>query len=103
MMAPPQRRRRNAMVVTTLLLIVTGMGVLVYYSAPLYRLFCDVTGFGGTTRAAQSAPMAVSGREITVRFDPNVESGLPWRFTAPKPVKPRPRQEHGLPTGNTAG
>jgi cytochrome c oxidase assembly protein subunit 11 len=89
MMAPPQRRRRNATVVASLLLIVAGMGVLVYYSAPLYWLFCDVTGFGGTTRAAQAAPIAVIDREITVRFDANVASGLPWRFVAPEPVRLR--------------
>jgi cytochrome c oxidase assembly protein subunit 11 len=89
MMAPPQRRRRNATVVASLLLIVAAMGVLVYYSALLYRLFCDVTGLGGTTRAGQAAPIAVIDREITVRFDANVASGLPWRFLAPEPVRLR--------------
>lgn len=69
------------------------MGTLVYYSVPLYRLFCDVTGFGGTTRAAQAAPTAVIDREITVRFDANVASGLPWRFIAPKPVTLRLGEE----------
>ena len=93
MMAPPQRRRRNATVVASLLPIVAGMGVLVYYSAPLYRLFCDVTGFGGTTRAAQAAPIAVIDREITVRFDANVASGLAWRFVAPEPVRLRLGEE----------
>src|SRR3546814_17797980 len=93
MMAPLQRRRRNATVVASLLLIVTGMVVLVYYSAPLYRLFCDVTGFGGTTRVAQAVPTGVIDREITVRFDANIASGLPWRFVAPEPVRLRLGEE----------
>lgn len=87
------RRRRNVAVLFGLLLIVVAMGTLVYYSVPLYRLFCQVTGFGGTTRVAQAAPTAVIDREITVRFDANVVSGLPWRFIAPKPVKLRLGEE----------
>ena len=70
-----------------------AMGTLVYYSVPLYQLFCEVTGFGGTTRAAQAAPTAVIDREITVRFDANVAPGLPWRFVAPEPVKLRLGEE----------
>src|SRR3546814_2579483 len=91
--APPKRRQRNLKVLAGVLLIPMAMGTLVYYSVPLYQLFCDVTGFGGTTRAAQAAPTTVIDREITVRFDANVASGLPWRFTAPKPVKLRLGEE----------
>ncbi len=91
--ALPQRRRRNRIVVAGLILIVVGMGTLVYYSVPLYRLFCEVTGFGGTTQAAQSIPTEIVDREVTVRFDANVSSGLPWQFIAPKPVKVRLGEE----------
>lgn len=93
LITPPRRRRRNTTVVAGLLVIVAAMGTLVYYSVPLYRLFCEVTGFGGTTQAAQAAPTAVIDREITVRFDANVASGLPWRFIAPKPVTLRLGEE----------
>lgn len=85
-MEPPGRRRRNGIVVAGLLLILAVMGTLVYYSVPLYRLFCEVTGFGGTTRTAQSTPATVIDRKITVRFDANVMAGLPWKFVAPEPV-----------------
>jgi len=56
-----------------------------YAAVPLYRLFCQVTGFGGTTQVAAAAPAAsqlaaVAGRTIKVRFDSNVAPGLPWRF-----------------------
>lgn len=71
------------------LAVIAIMGTLVYYSVPLYRLFCQVTGFAGTTQIARTAPGAVVGPPITVRFDANVASNLPWRFTAPVPVKVR--------------
>jgi cytochrome c oxidase assembly protein subunit 11 len=53
-----------------------------YAAVPLYRLFCQVTGFGGTTGVAAAAPTtgAIPGSSINVRFDANVGSGLPWRF-----------------------
>ncbi len=52
-----------------------------YAAVPLYRLFCQVTGFGGTTGVAEAAPAAaVPGSSINVRFDANVGGGLPWRF-----------------------
>lgn len=49
-----------------------------YAAVPLYQLFCQITGFGGTTQVAEVAPEAVSDRMITVRFDGNVARGLPW-------------------------
>ena len=53
---------------------------LAYASVPLYRIFCQVTGFGGTTMKADAAPGAVAGAPIGVRFDANIEPALPWRF-----------------------
>jgi cytochrome c oxidase assembly protein subunit 11 len=51
-----------------------------YAAVPLYSWFCRTTGFGGTTQVATSAPAQISDRKVTVRFDSNVASGLPWRF-----------------------
>jgi cytochrome c oxidase assembly protein subunit 11 len=65
---------------TGLALFVGVMVGLAYASVPLYDLFCRVTGFGGTTQTAETAPGAVEGRMITVRFDANVNGGLPWKF-----------------------
>jgi cytochrome c oxidase assembly protein subunit 11 len=64
------------------LLLVFGMGGLAFASVPLYRLFCQVTGFDGTTmRAAEGAvPGAVAGRQISIRFDANTAPTMPWRF-----------------------
>jgi cytochrome c oxidase assembly protein subunit 11 len=54
-----------------------------FASVPLYRMFCQVTGFGGTTQranAAEAAKVQVAAQRISVRFDGNVENGMPWRF-----------------------
>ncbi len=53
---------------------------LAFASKPLYDTFCRVTGFGGETRVAAAAAPATLSREVSVRFDSNVEPGLPFRF-----------------------
>ena len=66
--------------------IAVGMLALAFASVPLYRLFCQVTGFGGTPLVATAAPGAVGNRVVTVRFDANVMGGpnaLGWRFVGP--------------------
>ena len=60
------------------LLAATMVGVS-FAAVPLYEIFCDVTGFGGTPLRAASAPGAVAG-EVGVRFDSNIDPRLPWRF-----------------------
>ena len=67
---------RTALLMTGLVLAMLG---LAFASVPLYRIFCEATGFGGTTQRADKAPGAIAG-EIGVRFDANVNNGLPWRF-----------------------
>jgi cytochrome c oxidase assembly protein subunit 11 len=81
MTARPARNRR--LTAAVLVGVVAGMTGLAFASVPLYRLFCQVTGYGGTPRIAQdgNAPSAtVDGRLITVSFDANVNAALPWRF-----------------------
>lgn len=67
-------------VVVTCLGMVAGMLALSYASVPLYRLFCQVTGFGGTTQVSDGANTTVLEREVTVLFDANQAPDLPWRF-----------------------
>ena len=57
-----------------------------YAAVPLYRLFCQLTGFGGTTQVAQTAPEGALGRAISVRLDSNVAPGLMWSFKPETPV-----------------
>ena len=72
------RNTRTALLAALLVCSMTG---LAFASVPLYRIFCQVTGFGGTTRMAvgTEAP-GPSGRMISVRFDANTSPELPWRF-----------------------
>lgn len=60
--------------------IVVGMVGLAYASVPLYRLFCQVTGFGGTTQRAEAAPEKTVDRRMTILFDANTAPSLPWTF-----------------------
>ena len=86
-------RGRNLVAAAGVVAIAAGMGALVSYSAPLYRLFCQATGFDGTTRIAAFAPGAVALAPVDVRFDTNVAPGLPWRFSPPPLVATKLRQE----------
>ena len=51
-----------------------------YASVPLYKLFCQVTGFGGTPKIATAAPEQVLAHNVKIRFDGNVNGGLPIEF-----------------------
>jgi cytochrome c oxidase assembly protein subunit 11 len=74
-------RRRNALTAGLLLSVVAAMLALTAASVPLYRLFCQVTGLGGTTQRATAAPAAiVADRLITVRFDADTAADLDWEF-----------------------
>jgi len=73
-------KRSNRRIVAMCVAMVAAMGGLAYASVPLYRLFCTVTGYAGTTQRAESGPVEVIDREITVRFDANISPGLHWRF-----------------------
>jgi cytochrome c oxidase assembly protein subunit 11 len=54
-----------------------------YAAVPLYRAFCQLTGWGGTVRRVEAGPEgAALNRVLTVRFDTNVASDLPWTFHA---------------------
>ena len=79
-MAGPIRTRRNGTTVALLAAVVCGMVGLSFASVPLYRLFCQATGFGGTTQRAAAARDQVGGALITVRFDAQTAPDLGWEF-----------------------
>lgn len=72
--------RRNRKLAVTCVGVFGFMIGAAYASVPLYDLFCRVTGFGGTTQVAEAASDVVIDREITIRFDGNVNHTLPWDF-----------------------
>lgn len=73
-------RDKRALVGLVLAGVVAGMVGLSFAAVPLYRMFCQVTGFGGTPQVAEAAPSTVLNRTIKVRFDTNVDKDLPWEF-----------------------
>jgi len=77
-----QINKKNLRVLVLCLGALVVMSGLTAASVPLYRLFCQVTGYGGTTQVASAAPEIVLDREVTVRFDSNVSSGMAWDFSA---------------------
>ena len=56
------------------------MSTLTAYSVELYEIFCRVTGYGGTTQVADRGIDRIVDRKITVRFNADISSALPWRF-----------------------
>ena len=72
--------RRNAATVALLAAVVLGMVGLSFASVPLYRLFCQATGFGGTTQRAAAAPGQIADAIVTVRFDAMTAPELGWEF-----------------------
>jgi len=75
-----KRLRRDALIAAACGVLVAGMVGASFAAIPLYKIFCQVTGFAGTTQVARIAPKHELARELTIRFDSNVAPGLPWRF-----------------------
>ncbi len=76
-------RTRNGITAVLLFTVVGGMVGLAFASVPLYRLFCQVTGFGGTPKTVDvAAPAATAATDtvFTVMLDANVNPSLNWRF-----------------------
>jgi cytochrome c oxidase assembly protein subunit 11 len=71
---------KNRTVALPLICLVAAMLGLAFASVPLYRLFCQATGYGGIPQRADRGPDQVLDRTIRIRFDANVDSGLPWSF-----------------------
>ncbi len=81
---PKRKPRNNGLVVMMCLSFVVGMGAASYAAVPLYRIFCQVTGYNGTTQRVEQASSVVLDRKMRVTFDANVAPGLEWEF---KPVE----------------
>lgn len=72
------RRLRLAGALTGLVVFMVG---LAYAAVPLYRAFCQATGFDGRPKRATAVQFTPIARKLRVRFDTNVRD-LPWQFTA---------------------
>ncbi|HHZ11016.1 MAG TPA: cytochrome c oxidase assembly protein [Rhizobiales bacterium] len=76
----PARQRSNLMIAGACAAFFAGMLGMAYASVPLYRLFCQITGYGGTTQRVETYADRVLDRTITIRFDANTAGALPWEF-----------------------
>ncbi len=74
-----RRNRTMAMSIVGVACVMLGLS---FAAVPLYQLFCRATGYGGTTQVATDAPTQLGARTLTVRFDTNIASDLPWSFVA---------------------
>ena len=87
---------RNASLAAGMFAVALGAVGLSYAAVPLYRMFCQATGFGGTTRRHDAKdddggynlpadPSALPGnRTLKITFNTDVDGELPWSF---KPVQ----------------
>ena len=79
----PTRNRWVAYALTIMIALMLGSA---YAAVPLYQIFCKATGYGGTTQRADGNPKGIIDRQMTVRFDSNVTSTIPWTITPASPV-----------------
>jgi cytochrome c oxidase assembly protein subunit 11 len=77
-------RAGNGRIAAICLAVVFAMVGVSYAAVPLYQLFCQVTGYGGTTQRVEQFSDNILDRKIRVRFDANTSNGLNWQF---KPVQ----------------
>jgi cytochrome c oxidase assembly protein subunit 11 len=86
---PPlsRQQRNNRIIGAAFGLVFVAMVGAAYAAVPLYKAFCQATGYDGTVRRAYKAPDQVLDDKITVHFDTNVRD-LPWDFTAEQRSQP---------------
>ena len=77
--ATGESQRRNQRVGAIMGLVAVGMLGMAYAAVPLYQMFCQATGYGGTTQRVTKPSDKILDRVVTVRFDANV-NGISWNF-----------------------
>ena len=53
---------------------------LAFAAVPLYKIFCQRTGYGGTPQLALNPCKEIISRIVKVRFNADVHPHLPWSF-----------------------
>lgn len=118
MTAPNSKQNKNdknSRVLLGVFAVVTVMIILSFASVPLYNVFCRVTGFGGTTQVAteEQAPVKIMERQITIKFNGDIATDLPWEFKPDQreitvhvgeqtKISYSARSRTNIPTGGTA-
>ena len=80
--ATQKQRVRNQRLLIGIIVVVAAMVGLAFASVPLYQLFCQVTGYGGTTQRAKIAPQTfdIAIAPVSVRFNAVTNAKLNWSF-----------------------
>jgi cytochrome c oxidase assembly protein subunit 11 len=76
---PNKLARRNARIALICVVVFAAMVGAAFAAVPMYRAFCQATGYAGTVRRAAVAPKTTLARKLTIRFDANVRN-IPWDF-----------------------
>uniref|UniRef100_A0A804KCU9 Cytochrome c oxidase assembly protein COX11, mitochondrial n=2 Tax=Musa acuminata subsp. malaccensis TaxID=214687 RepID=A0A804KCU9_MUSAM len=88
--AASARDRSSRNILVYLLGMVAAMVGASYAAVPLYRRFCQATGYGGTVQRRESVEEKIArhaqegtkaSRELVVQFNADVADGMPWKVT----------------------
>jgi cytochrome c oxidase assembly protein subunit 11 len=74
-------RRGNLIIAGLFTAVAIGMVGMSFAAIPLYRMFCQATGYGGTPKIGAALAPGGNGHTIRVRFNADTNPGLPWSFT----------------------
>lgn len=75
---------KNRKTIGVVFFVVAAMIGLAFASVPLYRLFCQKTGFAGTTQRAEALPGKIIDRDVTIKFNANTSPHINWSFRPEK-------------------
>jgi cytochrome c oxidase assembly protein subunit 11 len=76
--------RRNTVLAAALAVLVVGMVGMSFAAVPLYRMFCQATGYGGTPQIG-GVPEGPTNQHVVIRFNADTNPGLPWKFAPDQP------------------
>lgn len=96
-------KKKSEAMLMYLVAMVTAMVGATYAAVPLYRRFCQATGYGGTVQRRETVEekiarhktedSAAECRELVVQFNADVADGMPWKFTpCQREIRVRPGQ-----------
>lgn len=72
-----KKNARTGFIVLGCVVLMVGIS---FAAVPAYKLFCQVTGFGGTTQRSEDLPEVVLDREVTIKFNADTGRNMPWEF-----------------------
>jgi cytochrome c oxidase assembly protein subunit 11 len=71
----------NKKIFSISLIVVLIMLLLTAASVPIYKIYCKVTGLGGTVRVYQNPSSKIGKKKFIIHFDSSVDSKLDWKFS----------------------